>query len=64
MDLMNKNLLKDMSYVDGEWINANDGSCSEILNPATSKSLGYVPNCGSAETIAAIEAARRAQSIW
>ena len=53
MDLMNKNLLKDMSYVDGEWINANDGSCSEILNPATSKSLGYVPNCGSAETIAA-----------
>ena len=64
MDLMNKNLLKDMSYVDGEWINANDGSRSEILNPATSESLGYVPNCGSAETIAAIEAARRAQSIW
>ena len=64
MDLMNKNLLKDKSYVDGEWINANDGSCSEILNPATSESLGFVPNCGSAETIAAIEAARRAQSIW
>ena len=44
MDLMNKNLLKDTSYVDGEWINANDGSCSEILNPATSESLGFVPN--------------------
>ena len=64
MDLMNKNLLKDTSYMDGEWINANDGSCSEILNPATSESLGFVPNCGSAETIAAIEAATRAQSIW
>ena len=64
MDLMNKNLLKDMSYVDGEWINANDGSCSEILNPATSESLGFVPNCGSVETIAAIEAATKAQSIW
>ena len=51
MDLMNKNLLKDMSYVDGEWIDANDGSCSEILNPANSESLGFVPNCGSAETL-------------
>ena len=64
MDLMNKNLLKDKSYVAGEWIDANDGSCAEILNPATSESLGFVPNCGSAETIAAIEAATRAQSIW
>ena len=64
MDVMNKNLLKNMSYVDGEWINAKDGSSSEILNPATSESLGFVPNCGSVETIAAIEAATKAQSIW
>ena len=48
MDLMNKNLLKDKSYVDGEWINANDGSCSEILNPATSESLGIDTNNESA----------------
>ena len=53
-----------MSYVDGEWINADDGSSSEILNPATSESLGFVPNCGSSETTAAIEAAIEAQKIW
>ena len=64
MDIMNKDLLKNKSYVDGEWINADDGSSTEILNPATSESLGFVPNCGSVETIAAIEAARKAQSIW
>ena len=64
MDIMNKSLLKNMSYVDGEWINADDGSSSEILNPATSESLGFVPNCGSSETTAAIEAAIEAQKIW
>ena len=64
MDIMNKDLLKNKSYVDGEWINADDGSSTEILNPATSESLGFVPNCGSVETIAAIEAATKAQSIW
>ena len=64
MDIMNKSLLKNMSYVDGEWINADDGSSSEILNPANSESLGFVPNCGSSETTAAIEAAIEAQKIW
>ncbi|HJL79635.1 MAG TPA: aldehyde dehydrogenase family protein, partial [Gammaproteobacteria bacterium] len=64
MDIKNKSLLKNLSYVDGEWINANDGSVTEILNPANSESLGSVPNCGSSETVAAIEAATKAQTKW
>ena len=64
MDIKNKSLLKNLSYVDGEWISANDGSVTEILNPANSESLGSVPNCGSSETVAAIEAATKAQTKW
>ena len=43
---------------------ANDGSSSEVANPANSERLGSLPNCGADETILAITAANEAQKIW
>ena len=43
---------------------ANDGSTSEVTNPANSEKLGSLPNCGTDETILAITAANEAQIIW
>ena len=43
---------------------ANDGSSSEVTNPANSERLGSLPNCGADETILAITAANEAQKIW
>ena len=64
INIKNKALLKDQCYINGEWMEANDGSSSEVTNPANSERLGSLPNCGADETILAITAANEAQKIW
>jgi len=64
INIKNKALLKDQCYINGEWMGANDGSSSEVTNPANSERLGSLPNCGADETILAITAANEAQKIW
>ena len=64
ISIKNKALLKDKCYINGEWMGANDGSSSEVTNPANSERLGSLPNCGADETILAITAANEAQKIW
>ena len=64
INIKNKALLKDQCYINGEWMGANDGSSSEVTNPANSERLGSLPNCGTDETILAITAANEAQKIW
>lgn len=64
INIKNKALLKDQCYINGEWIEANDGSSSEVTNPANSERLGALPNCGTDEAILAISAASEAQKSW
>ena len=64
INIKNKALVKDQCYINGEWMGANDGSSSEVTNPANSERLGSLPNCGADETILAITAANEAQKIW
>ena len=64
INIKNKALLKDQCYINGEWMGANDGSSSEVTNPANSERLGSLPNCGTDETILAITTANEAQKIW
>ena len=64
INIKNKALLKDQCYINGEWMGANDGSSSEVTNPANSERLGSLPNCGADETILAITAANEAQKMW
>lgn len=65
-----KSLLKDptllatKAYVAGEWVDADDGTTFEVLNPARGDVICTVPDLGRAETARAIEAARVAMKEW
>ena len=62
--------LKDMSlfrqqcYVDGTWIDADDGASIEVTNPVDGSVIGSVPKLGARETRRAIEAADAAWPAW
>ena len=58
------NLKRQKNLVDGLWIEANNGEVIDVTNPATSESIGTVPNCGSVETSTAIDAAATAHVGW
>jgi succinate-semialdehyde dehydrogenase/glutarate-semialdehyde dehydrogenase len=62
--LTDRSLWKEQCLVAGQWLPADSGLATEILNPATSEKLGSVPNMGAAETRRAIEAASAALPAW
>ncbi|SBT09984.1 succinate-semialdehyde dehydrogenase I, NADP-dependent [Candidatus Accumulibacter aalborgensis] len=64
MDLADKSLLKQLCYIDGEWVGADSARTFTVTNPATGEPLAAVPDASSAETRRAIEAARVAQPGW
>ena len=57
-------LFRRQCYVNGAWIDANDGATLDVDNPATGEVLGAVPALGADETRAAIEAADAAWPAW
>jgi len=64
IDIQKSELFKNQCYINGSWVDADDGSTSDIINPANSKQLGTVPNCGSSEALKAIQAAKEAHKFW
>src|SRR4029450_4525381 len=62
--LKDPTLLRMQCYVDGAWIDADDGSTRVARNPANGSAIGTVPICGAADTRRAIEAADRAWPAW
>jgi succinate-semialdehyde dehydrogenase/glutarate-semialdehyde dehydrogenase len=56
--------LLEANLIGGEWAGAADGSMIDVTNPATGELLGRVPNSGTAETEAAIAAAKAAFPEW
>lgn len=57
-------LLRQQCLIDGQWQDAADGGQIEVTDPATGAVIGIVPDCGAAETRAAIDAAARAFMPW
>ena len=64
MNLKDPSLLRQLAYVDGQWIPADSGQTVDILNPANGSRVGSVPVLGAAETRRAIDAAARAMPAW
>jgi len=64
MQLKDPKLFRQQCYIDGAWVDADDGSTLEVTNPANASRVGTVPKMGAAETRRAIEAAERAQPAW
>ena len=64
MQISDKGLLKTQAYVNGQWIDADNGGTHPVINPATGETIAEVAKCGTAETRRAIEAAEIAQVSW
>ena len=64
LKLSDPSLLRQANYVDGQWIQADNGKTIAVKNPANGEVVGEVPALGVAETKRAIEAANRAMPAW
>ncbi|KAG6334096.1 hypothetical protein ID866_4988 [Astraeus odoratus] len=62
--LKDPSLIKTQGYIDGKWVDAEDGATIPVANPATGEELGTVPEMGLSETKAAITAADKAFKTW
>ncbi|KAI1783946.1 Aldehyde/histidinol dehydrogenase [Ganoderma leucocontextum] len=62
--LKEPSLVHHQAYIDGKWLDANEGAVIKVTNPATAEELGTVPEMGLAETKQAIDAASRAFKTW
>lgn len=62
--LKNAELVRNLAYVDGRWLGANDGSTFDVSDPSTGSRISSVPDMGAAETDQAIDAAARAFKTW
>ncbi len=64
MQIQQSDLFRERCFVDGQWIDAANGSVLEVFNPATGKLVGRVPALGREETRQALEAARKSFGPW
>ena len=63
MTLESKLLDKVGGFIGGQWIAESPGGCIEVINHATGAVLARLPNMGTLETAAAVEAAERSLSL-
>ncbi|QGS50711.1 NADP-dependent succinate-semialdehyde dehydrogenase [Shewanella putrefaciens] len=64
MQLNDPSLLRQQSFINGQWCDAVSGDTLKVVNPATNAVIGYVPNMGQVETEMAIKAAESALPAW
>jgi succinate-semialdehyde dehydrogenase / glutarate-semialdehyde dehydrogenase len=64
LPLKDPTLFRQANYLDGKWVEADNGQTIVGKNPATGEAIGEVPNMGVAETRRAIEAANAAYPSW
>ena len=62
--LADPTLLRELCYVNGAWVGADDGATVTVSNPATGAKVGTAPVCRAGETRRAIEAADAAWPAW
>jgi len=64
MQLKDAQLFRQQAFINGEWLDADNGQTINVTNPATGEVIGTVPKMGTAETRRAIEAADKALPAW
>ncbi|HEX4376186.1 MAG TPA: NAD-dependent succinate-semialdehyde dehydrogenase [Steroidobacteraceae bacterium] len=64
MQLKDPSLLKNRSFINGQWVGADGGAVRQVRNPANGEIVSTVPDGGTAEARRAIEAARDAFPAW
>ncbi len=51
-------------FINGKWVNAEQGQSFQSFNPATGEAIGRVPDGGPADATRAIDAAHDALPVW
>jgi len=64
IQLKDASLLKQLAFIDGQWVGADNGETLPVNDPATGEVIAQVPNLGAAETERAIASAEIAQKSW
>ncbi|RZG64454.1 NAD-dependent succinate-semialdehyde dehydrogenase [Acinetobacter bouvetii] len=64
MQLKNSELLKQQVYINGQWLDADDGKSLPVTNPATDEIIGRVPSVSAAQVEQAVLAAEVALEGW
>ncbi len=64
LELRDGKLLREQAYLDGRFVDADDGDRFPVADPATGRTLATVPACGRGETRRAVEAAAAALAGW
>jgi succinate-semialdehyde dehydrogenase/glutarate-semialdehyde dehydrogenase len=64
LSLSDPGLLKNQAYIDGQWVDADNGATFDITNPANGELITAVAKVGAAETARAIAAASAAMREW
>jgi succinate-semialdehyde dehydrogenase/glutarate-semialdehyde dehydrogenase len=64
LPIQNESLFRQQCYVNGRWVEADNGAVMTVTNPADGSVLGTVPNFGAVETRRAIDAAEAALPAW
>ncbi len=64
LKLTDQSLLKNLAFVNGEWIASHSGKTFPVTNPATGELLAEVPDMDEVDTHRAIDAADAAWDAW
>ncbi len=64
MQISDKGLLKSQAYVNGVWIDSDNGSTFAVTNPANGETIAEVACCGTEETRRAIDIAAVSMVEW
>ncbi|VVQ35418.1 Glutarate-semialdehyde dehydrogenase DavD [Pseudomonas fluorescens] len=64
MKLNDLKLLREQAYINGQWVEADDGNRFPVTNPANGEIIAEVSSMGQAETARAIAAAQAALPAW
>ena len=64
LNISDKELLQSKAYINGKWVDSNDGETFPVTNPATGEIIAEVARCGADETHTAIAAAEDAMREW
>ena len=64
LSLSDPSLLKSQAYINGQWVDADNGATFPVTNPANGELIVEVAKVGAAETARAIAAADAAMQSW
>lgn len=64
LELKRPDLLRTQSYINGQWVDADNGATVEVRNPSTGDVVATVASLSEVETRRAIECAEEAMKAW